>query len=116
MGAILVEGLEALGVHGILPEEQASAQPFGIDIELDVDLAPAGESDELADTIDYGAVIDAARRVVETERHRLLERLARRIADVCLEDARVTGATVTVRKLRPPVAARVAAVGVRISV
>lgn len=115
MGTILVEGLEALGVHGVLPEEQLRAQPFRIDLELDVDLAPAGVSDDLADTIDYGAVIESVVRIVESERHQLLERLAARIAEVCREDPRVTGVTVTVRKLRPPVPAAVDRVGVRVT-
>ena len=115
MGTILVEGLEILGVHGVLPEEQTRAQPFAVDLELTADLGPAGASDDLADTIDYGAVIDAVVRVVQTERYQLLERLAVRVAAVCCEDARVTAATVTVRKLRPPVPASVTSVGVRIS-
>ena len=115
MGTILIHGLEILGVHGVLPEEQTRAQPFGVDLELETDLGPAGGSDDLADTIDYGAVIDATVRIVQTERYQLLERLAARIAAACREDIRVTGVTVTVRKLRPPVPASVDSVGVRIS-
>ena len=115
MGTILVTGLEVLGVHGVLPEEQVRAQPFGIDLELDLDLGPAGHSDALADTLDYAAVIDATVRVVATERYQLLERLAARIGEVCRSDGRVTAVRVTVRKLRPPVPASVASVGVRIS-
>src|SRR4051794_41805950 len=69
VGTILVSGLEALGVHGVLPEEQARAQPFGVDLELEVDLGPAGTSDDLADTIDYAAVIAVTVRIVETERY-----------------------------------------------
>lgn len=115
MGTIHVRGLEVLGVHGVLPEEQTRAQPFGIDIDLTVDLGPAGRSDDLADTIDYSAVIDAVVRVVETERHQLLERLAARIGEVCRLDARVTEARVTVRKLRPPVPVVIEHVGVSIT-
>ena len=116
MGTILVTGLEVLGVHGVLAEEQTRAQPFGVDLELEVDLSAAGASDSLEDTIDYGAVIDATVRVIQTERFQLLERLAARIAEVCRGDARVTRVTVTVRKLRPPVPASVEHVGVRLSV
>jgi len=115
MGTIIVHGLEVLGVHGVLPEEQTRAQPFGIDLELETDLAAAGRSDDLSDTVDYGAVIDATVRVVQTERYQLIERLAARVGEVCRADPRVTGVTVTVRKLRPPVAAVVDHVGVRIT-
>ena len=60
-------------------------------------------------------MIDATVRVVSTEQFQLLERLAARIAEVCRADERVTGVTVTVRKLRPPVPAVLDHVGVRIS-
>ena len=55
-------GLRVLGVHGVLPEEQVRAQPFEVDLELHVDLAAAGKSDDLADTVSYADVIDAVRR------------------------------------------------------
>jgi dihydroneopterin aldolase len=116
VGTILVRGLEVLGRHGVLAEEQARAQPFGIDVDLDVDLGLPGRSDDLADTIDYALVIDGIVRVVEQERFQLLERLAARIGEVCCEDPRVLGATVTVRKLRPPVPVTIDHVGVTISV
>ena len=51
-------GLRALGVHGVLPEEQVRPQPFEVDVELIVDLAAAAASDRLDDTVDYGAVAE----------------------------------------------------------
>ena len=91
MGTIVIKGLRELGVHGVLPEEQTRPQPFEVDVELDVDLTPAGESDALDDTVDYSAVAEAVSRVVKSERYQLLERLATRIAEVCRVDERVTG-------------------------
>jgi len=114
MDRILVTGLEEMGVHGVLPEEQERAQPFRVDLELLVDLAPAGASDALGDTVDYGALIEAVSRIVSAEHHQLLEKLAARIAEICRADARVQGVVVEVRKLDPPVRARVENVGVRI--
>jgi 7,8-dihydroneopterin aldolase/epimerase/oxygenase len=65
--------------------------------------------------VDYGAVVATAERVVAEERHRLLERLATRIADEVLAlDPRIFSVTVTVRKLRPPVPVDVASAGVTI--
>jgi dihydroneopterin aldolase len=113
-GAIVIAGLRELGVHGVLPEEQARPQPFEVDIELTVDLEAAGESDALDDTVDYSAVAEAVSRVVASERYHLLERLATRIAEVCGVDDRVTSVSVTVRKLHPPVRAMVDYVAVRI--
>jgi len=81
-----------------------------------VDVTAAGRTDSLADTVDYGAAAAVAERIVSGERHRLLERLATRIADdVCALDPRITAATVTVRKLRPPVPLDLAWAGVTIT-
>ncbi|MDQ1509165.1 MAG: 7,8-dihydroneopterin aldolase/epimerase/oxygenase [Actinomycetota bacterium] len=114
MDRILIAGLREMGVHGVQAEEQERAQPFQVDLELLVDLAPAGSSDTLADTVDYGVLCDAVRRVVADEHHQLLERLAARIADVCRSEARVSGVVVEVRKLQPPIAGEIDYVGVRI--
>ena len=114
MDRIVISGLREMGVHGVLPEEQVRPQPFEIDIELSVDVSAAGASDDLDDTVDYGAVCDAVGRVVASEQYRLLERLASRIAEVCRADPRVVGAIVEVRKLHPPVRAMVNYVGVRV--
>ena len=111
---IIIAGLRELGVHGVLPEEQARPQPFEVDVDLAVDLTKPGDSDALDDTVDYAAVSEAISRVVKSERYHLLERLAMRIAEVCGSDPRVTGVSVTVRKLHPPVRAMVDHVAVHI--
>lgn len=114
MDRILITGIRELGVHGVLPEEQTRPQPFEVDIELLADLTHAGTSDALDDTVDYGAVSEAVSRVISSERYRLLERLAARIAEVCRSDPRVLGVVVEVRKLQPPVRAMLRHVAVRI--
>jgi len=109
-----LRGLRVVGTHGVLPEERTRAQPFEVDLELEADLHPAGASDDLADTIDYGGLALRVAGVVSGERHALLERLATRIAETALDDGRVTSVTVTVRKLRPPVPLDLASAGVRV--
>ncbi|HET7721646.1 MAG TPA: dihydroneopterin aldolase [Acidimicrobiales bacterium] len=100
---IRLHGLRLMGTHGALPEEQGRAQPFEVDVDLAVDVAAAGRTDILADTVHYGEVSAAIAKVVTGEQHRLLERLATRVADDVLKvDERITSVTVTVRKLRPP--------------
>jgi dihydroneopterin aldolase len=111
---ILISGLREMGVHGVLPEEQERAQPFEVDLEILLNLGPAGTSDALADTVDYGTLCDVVRRVVAEEHYQLLERLAARIAEVCRAEPRVQGVIVEVRKLQPPVAGQLDHVGVRI--
>lgn len=115
MDRIAIRGIRTLGVHGALDEEQLRPQPFEVDVVLEVDLVEPGESDRLEDTVDYAAVAEAVARVVESEQHHLLERLAARIAEVCTADGRVETATVTVRKLHPPVRALLDHVAVTVS-
>ena len=112
---IELRGLRAVGVHGALPEEQVRAQPFEVDLDVEADLRTAGSTDDLADTIDYGALATAVERVVSGERFTLLERLAQRIAEAVCADGRVRAVTVTVRKLRPPVPVDLASAAVRIT-
>ena len=109
-----LRGLRVMGVHGLLAEEQVRSQPFEVDVDVDLDLRAAGASDDLGDTIDYGALVGRVSAVVAGERHQLLERVAQRIADLVLEDGRVRSVAVTVRKLRPPVPVDLATVAVRV--
>jgi dihydroneopterin aldolase len=113
--SIELRGLRVVGIHGALPEEQTRPQPFEVDLDVMADLATAGRSDDLADTLDYGALVEVVAKVVTGERFQLLERLAERIAEVVLEDRRAVSVTVAVRKLRPPVPVDLATAGVRIT-
>ena len=111
---IEIRGLRVLGVHGVLPEEQGRSQPFELDLDVDLDTTAAAASDDVADTVDYGAAVEVARRVVETHSYALMETLAAKVAETLLADPRVSGVTVALRKLRPPVAADLDTAGVRI--
>jgi dihydroneopterin aldolase len=111
---IEVRGLELLVYCGVLPEEQSRRQPFLFDLDLYLDLTAAAASDDLADTADYGSLIDILAAALAAERFLLLERLAGRVAELVFEHTAADGATVAVRKLRPPVAAHVDTTGVRI--
>lgn len=103
MDRITVSGLEAFGHHGVLPHEREYGQRFAVDLVLDVDLAPAAGSDDLNDTIDYGALSGDVAAIVAGEPVQLIEALAGRIAVRCLEDDRVQAVEVTVHKPNAPV-------------
>ena len=113
---IEVRGLRVMGTHGVLPEEHSRAQPFEVDLDVWVAMGPAGRSDDLADTVDYGRLVEAAVAVVGgAPCYRLLEGLAPAVGAAILgTDPRVEAVGVTVRKLRPPLAADVASTGVRV--
>jgi 7,8-dihydroneopterin aldolase/epimerase/oxygenase len=99
----------------VLAEEIARPQPFEIDLDVETRLLDAGASDDLVQTIDYGPVVETVCKLAESSHYALLESLASAIADAVLADPRVDAVMVAVRKLRPPLAADVATVGVRIS-
>jgi dihydroneopterin aldolase len=113
---IEIRDLRVLGVHGVLPEEKERAQPFSLDIMAWLDMGAAQRSDDLSDTVDYGALAQVASDVVSGRSYQLLEALAGRLADALLiSDARLASVEVTVRKLRPPLALQVGTTGVRVT-
>lgn len=113
---IELRGLQLSAIVGVLPHEREQTQPLELDVDVAVDLAAAGASDDLADTVDYGALCTVVEEVVVGGRFNLLEALAEQVAAVLLAaDARVTAVTVSARKLRPPVPQPLATSGVRIT-
>ena len=96
-------GLRVFAHHGVLSEEQDSGQEFVIDAIIRTDLTRAADSDDLADTIDYGTVAEAIHARVAGERWNLIERVAERVADLLLEDERVEGVDVRVHKPAAPI-------------
>lgn len=99
---IVIAGLEVWGRHGVLPHERELGQRFVLDVALELDLAPAGTSDELADTVDYGALAQRIHDLVAGAPRALIEAVASDVADLCLADDRVGAVEVTVRKPSAP--------------
>jgi dihydroneopterin aldolase len=111
---IELRGLRVLGRHGALEGEQDTAQPFEVDLDVEAELREAARADDLEKTVNYSLVVDTAMGIVGNHRYRLLEALAEAIASGILEILGVRAVTVSVRKLRPPVAADMASAGVRL--
>lgn len=112
---IELRGLQMVGLVGVLPEEQQRPQPLEIDLDVSLDLARAGASDDLDDTVDYGALCSLVETLVGAGHVALLEHLAETLAAAVLADRRIDAVTVAVRKLRPPVPQQLATSGVRIT-
>jgi dihydroneopterin aldolase len=100
---ISLTGLRARGRHGVYEFERAQGQDFVVDVLLEVDLAAAAASDDVADTVHYGELAERLVKIVAGEPVNLIETLADRLAAACLADARVTAATVTVHKPQAPI-------------
>ncbi|ACA58664.1 dihydroneopterin aldolase [Candidatus Desulforudis audaxviator] len=103
---IIMEGLEFHGYHGVLDAEREMGQPFQIDLELVLDLGPAGRADDLARTVDYSAVYTEVKKTFQARRYRLLEAVAEAVAAAVLSSFPVDEVRVRVRKPHAPVRGR----------
>ncbi len=103
---ISLVGVNTYGWHGVFDHERRDGQLFHVDVVLHLDTRPAAASDELAATVDYGALAVALAEVIRGEPVDLVETLAARLARACLADPRVVAADVTVHKPHAPVTER----------
>jgi dihydroneopterin aldolase len=105
--AIRMIGMSFYGFHGVSAAERETGRMFEVDCELEVDLAEAGRSDQLTDTIDYAKVYEIVRDTVEGTAFSLLEGLAGKLATQILDDFSAYRVTLRVRKLDPPLGGHV---------
>jgi len=102
MDRIILEGMVFHGSHGTLPAERELGQPFIVEIELYLDLQPAGLSDDLTQTVDYSEVHRQAKEIVEGQPVNLTETVAELIASKVLESHAMVEA-IRVRVAKPHV-------------
>jgi dihydroneopterin aldolase len=95
---ILLANIRAEGRHGVYDHELVAPQPFEVDIELVLDLQPAGQEDDLERTVDYAQVDAIVRRIVESTSFRLLEAIAEAISHEILSEFDIVEVGVRVRK------------------
>lgn len=107
--------LRFFGHHGVLPEETARGQEFEVTVRLELPLAEAGRTDDLAHTVDYRAVHEVVRGVMEGPPRKLVEALAERVAAAVLRTFPLVPAVeIEVVKLNPPVDFASAGLAVRV--
>jgi dihydroneopterin aldolase len=102
---LAVRGIEIHGHHGVFDFERRDGQTFLIDLLLGLDTRAAAASDDLSRTVDYGALVADVKTAAEKDPVDLIETLAQRIAEVCLERDQVAWVEVTVHKPHAPIAA-----------
>jgi dihydroneopterin aldolase len=115
MGLIRLTGLRVRGYHGVFEFERHDGQDFVLDVELELDLAPAAASDDVTDTVHYGELASLLAGIVAGPPVNLIETLAARLVAACLEDGRVARATVTVHKPQAPIPLSFADVSVTVT-
>ena len=106
MDRLSLIGMRFSARHGVLAHEKEEPQPFEVDVVLHADLDDAAQRDDLAATVDYAAIYDLVRAIVEGPPRGLIEALAGAIAAAVLDatDPRIVGAVeVRVRKPEAPI-------------
>jgi dihydroneopterin aldolase len=111
---ILLRGLRVFGHHGALLHEAELGQVFVIDLELALDLAPAGRADDLAKTVDYGSLAGRVAELVAGRPRQLVEAVAEDVAGLVLADGRVREVRVRVAKPHAPLPVDAAEVAVEV--
>jgi 7,8-dihydroneopterin aldolase/epimerase/oxygenase len=103
MDSIQLTGIRCYGYVGLLPEEQVLGQWFEVDLTLWLDLAAAGESDEISDTLDYRQAIAMVKQLIKTSKFALVEKLANAIAQSILKLDKVQQVRVQLIKPAAPI-------------
>jgi dihydroneopterin aldolase len=100
---IELRGLTVRGHHGVFEHERRDGQDFIVDVTVWIDLAAAAASDDLADTLDYGALAQRAADVVAGPPRNLIETVAAEIAEGVMTDERVHAVEVVLHKPSAPI-------------
>ncbi len=95
---IALRGVEVRTVIGVFERERTAPRTLLVDLEIDCSLAAAAASDAVEDTIDYLGLVERVRELCEKSSFRLIEALATRIAELCVEEPTAVAARVTVHK------------------
>ena len=112
---ISLMGISVFGHHGVFDAERQQGQRFVVDVSCTLDLSSAASTDDLGQTIDYGALAQAVAADVERDPLNLIEALADRIALTCLRYDAVQCVEVTVHKPQAPMPVDVADVTVTLT-
>jgi 7,8-dihydroneopterin aldolase/epimerase/oxygenase len=100
---IELRGLTVRGHHGVFEQERSDGQEFVVDITVWIDLDRAAASDDLSDTLDYGALAARATDIVGGPARNLIETVAAALADDVMGDERVHAVEVAVHKPQAPI-------------
>ena len=98
---ILLEGIQVPAALGVTAAERRLRRPVRLDLEVEADVAKAGRSDRIGDTLHYKHIFDLVEDVASNQEHKLVEALGDRIARAVLEKFGAEAVTVTVRKPTP---------------
>jgi dihydroneopterin aldolase/2-amino-4-hydroxy-6-hydroxymethyldihydropteridine diphosphokinase len=103
LDTVVVEGVTAVGRHGVAAAERNADHPFVADVIVHLDTRIAGREDDLGKTVNYSVVAKLAERILASDPVNLIEALAERIAFAVLEIDLVYAVDVIVHKPEAPI-------------
>lgn len=86
---VIIEGLEVRTVIGIYDWEREIRQTVRLDLKMAWDISKAGQTDDIADTLDYKSVSKRLISYVESSSFGLIEALAEECARIVLNEFNV---------------------------
>ena len=101
MDIIVISELRVEILVGVYQWETQVPQKIQLDLEIALPGRKAGASDQLADTIDYAAVVTRIEDALQKTRFALLEKLAEHVADLVMKEFSSPWVRVAVAKVAP---------------
>ena len=115
MDKIFLNQVEFFAYHGVLEQEKTLGQKFIIDLEVQLDLKEAGQTDDVNKTINYVGLYDIVKQTAQLERYDLLEAIVENIASRLLEKYKtIQNVRVKIFKPSAPIAGILAGTAVEI--
>lgn len=115
---LTVQAIEFNSYIGVTDQERRVRQPVRVDVELEYRkgaVASAAESDDISKAIDYAQAVECIIKIGTHGEYRLVERMAEKMVQALFSELAITGITLWVRKLKPPINDVHDSVGIRIA-
>ena len=98
MDKIFITELTLSTIIGTLPQERDLPQRIILDLEIDIDLTKAAQSDDLTQTIDYSEIEEKLVQLAANSQFLLIERFAQAAADLVFTYPLARGCSITITK------------------
>lgn len=98
MDKIYLNDLKIDTIIGIYDWERQTRQTLGFDLEMDWDIKPAAQTDDISKTLDYGAIAERVVAFVEASEYLLIETLAEEVCAMLLKEFPIPRLKLTLSK------------------